>query len=107
MSSDLFSPVVNALIFIEEENPIENEQYDIIIIYPVNIEHIHHPVHSSTSFNIKSSKRNTEGDVVNNSRAVFTVQIQGVSSVKVEYKSTSSCKIFGVRDYKYTQYYLP
>ena len=39
MSSDLFSPVVNAL-FIEEENPIENEQYNIIILYLVNIEHI-------------------------------------------------------------------
>ena len=83
MSSDLFSPVVNALIFIEEENPIENEQYDIIILYPVNIEHIHHPVHPS--FNIKSSKRNTEGDVVNNSRTVRTVQAHGFLSAKVEY----------------------
>ena len=39
MSSDLFSPVVNAL-FIEEKKPIENEEYNIIIPYLVNIERI-------------------------------------------------------------------
>jgi hypothetical protein len=41
--------------------------------------------------NIWSGERNTEGDVANTSSAVIAVQVQGVSSVKVEYDGTASC----------------
>ena len=53
--------------------------------------HIQHPV--QPSLNIKSGKRHTAGGAVNIRRAVITLQVQGVSSVKMEYKSTASWDI--------------
>ena len=75
-------------------NQLTKQNYNNRIPYPVNV--IVSITQSTWSLNIKSSQRNTKCCEENVSRAVLTVQVQGVSSVKVEYDGTSSCNTYMV-----------